>query len=43
MGALLASRQAQLEAASTARGRSQAPEERSRRLISQIREFFKLV
>lgn len=43
MGALLASRQAQLDAASTVRGRSQAPEERSRRLISQIREFFKLV
>ncbi|HXX68248.1 MAG TPA: mechanosensitive ion channel family protein [Polyangiaceae bacterium] len=42
MGALLASRQAQLEAATAARG-SQAPEERSRRLISQIREFFKLV
>lgn len=43
MGTVLASRQAQLEAASAARGRSQAPEERSRRLISQIREFFKLV
>jgi CRP-like cAMP-binding protein len=42
MGGLLASRQAELEAAST-RGRPQAPEERSRRLISQIREFFKLV
>lgn len=42
MGVLLASRQAELEAVTTARS-PQAPEERSRRLISQIREFFKLV
>ncbi len=43
MGLLLATRQAGLTAAQTVAGRSQPPEERSRRLISQIREFFKLV
>lgn len=43
MGGLLASRQAELEAAASTRGRPQPAEERSRRLISQIREFFKLV
>jgi CRP-like cAMP-binding protein len=43
MGTLLARRQAELSAVQVASGRSQAPEERSRRLISQIREFFKLV
>ena len=42
MGLLLASRQAALDAAST-RAAAPAPEERSRRFISQIREFFKLV
>lgn len=42
LGGLLASRQAGLEAAAVA-DRAQPPEERSRRLISKIREFFKLV
>jgi small-conductance mechanosensitive channel/CRP-like cAMP-binding protein len=43
LGVLLAARQAQLEAAAATPGRPQAGEDRSRRLISQIREFFKLV
>jgi small-conductance mechanosensitive channel/CRP-like cAMP-binding protein len=43
MGLLLASRQAALDAAATTRVATPAPEERSRRFISQIREFFKLV
>ena len=43
MGLLLASRQAALDAAATTRVAAPAPEERSRRFISQIREFFKLV
>ena len=43
MGLLLARRQAGLSAAQRVAGRSQPPEERSKRLISQIREFFKLV
>jgi len=43
MGMLLALRQAELDAASAARDQAAPPEERSRRLISQIREFFKLV
>jgi small-conductance mechanosensitive channel/CRP-like cAMP-binding protein len=43
MGALLASRQAEISAAAASGDRAQRPEERSRRLISQIREFFKLV
>jgi CRP-like cAMP-binding protein len=43
MGTLLASRQAELDAAATAQSKAPPPEERSRRLISQIREFFKLV
>ena len=42
MGSLLATRQAEISAARTT-GRSRPPEERSKRLISQIREFFKLV
>jgi small-conductance mechanosensitive channel/CRP-like cAMP-binding protein len=44
LGVLLASRQAELEAAAAPSGRRVPPtEDRSRRLISQIREFFKLV
>jgi small-conductance mechanosensitive channel/CRP-like cAMP-binding protein len=43
MGLLLASRQAALDLAATTRVAAPAPEERSRRFISQIREFFKLV
>ncbi len=43
MGVLLASRQAELDAAATAAALAGPPEERSRRLISQIRQFFKLV
>ncbi len=43
LGGLLATRQAGITAAEAAAGSRQAPEERSRRLISQIREFFKLV
>jgi CRP-like cAMP-binding protein len=43
MGLLLAKRQAGLSAAQNIAGRLQPPEERSKRLISQIREFFKLV
>jgi CRP-like cAMP-binding protein len=43
LGVLLATRQAELEAAANRTGRAPAVEERSRRLISQIREFFKLV
>ena len=43
LGSLLATRQAEISAAEVTGGRTQPPEERSRRLISQIREFFKLV
>lgn len=43
MGTILARRQAQLDAAPTSNAPAQPVEERSRRLISQIREFFKLV
>jgi hypothetical protein len=43
LGGLLATRQAGITAAEAAEDGRQAPEERSRRLISQIREFFKLV
>ncbi len=43
MGMSLAARQAELDAAAHAQRSVAAPEERSRRLISQIREFFKLV
>jgi len=43
LGGLLASRQAALEAATSLQPESQPAEERSRRLISQIRDFFKLV
>jgi small-conductance mechanosensitive channel/CRP-like cAMP-binding protein len=43
MGTLLASRQAELEAAATVQSKAPPAEDRSRRLISQIREFFKLV
>jgi CRP-like cAMP-binding protein len=43
MGVLLASRQAALDAAAASHAAAAAPEERSRRFISQIREFFKLV
>ena len=43
LGGLLATRQAGITAAEAAAGARQVPEERSRRLISQIREFFKLV
>jgi small-conductance mechanosensitive channel len=43
MGSLLATRQAEISAAAASGDRAQRPEERSRRLISQIREFFKLV
>jgi small-conductance mechanosensitive channel/CRP-like cAMP-binding protein len=42
LGGLLAERQAGITAAEAA-GSRQPPEERSRRLISQIRQFFKLV
>jgi CRP-like cAMP-binding protein len=42
LGALLALRQAEISAAKSAGGPTAPPEERSRRLISQIREFFKL-
>jgi len=42
MGLLLASRQAQLDAAATSEAAKPEPEERSRRFIRQIREFFKL-
>ena len=43
LGGLLAARQAELDAAAPVRGRVQPVDDRSRRLISQIREFFKLV
>ncbi len=43
MGSLLATRQAEISAAAVSGERAPRPEERSRRLISQIREFFKLV
>jgi small-conductance mechanosensitive channel/CRP-like cAMP-binding protein len=43
MGGLLASRQAGLEAANVVAEQAPPPEERQRRLISQIRSFFKLV
>jgi small-conductance mechanosensitive channel len=42
LGALLAMRQAEISAAKAAGGSVPPTEERSRRLISQIREFFKL-
>jgi small-conductance mechanosensitive channel/CRP-like cAMP-binding protein len=42
MGGLLAARQAELDAAVNVAGRTQRVEDRSRRLISQIRDFFKL-
>ena len=43
MSGMLAQRQAGLEAASTPGDRAAPPAERQRRLISQIRDFFKLV
>jgi CRP-like cAMP-binding protein len=43
MGGLLAARQAGLEAAAASEERAPPTEERKRRLISQIRSFFKLV
>jgi CRP-like cAMP-binding protein len=43
LGGLLATRQAGITAAEATEGGRQAPEERSRRLISQIKQFFKLV
>jgi small-conductance mechanosensitive channel/CRP-like cAMP-binding protein len=43
MGGLLAARQAQLDAAALSEERKAPTEERKRRLISQIRSFFKLV
>ena len=43
MGGLLAARQAGLEAAAVSEDRAPPTEERKRRLISQIRSFFKLV
>jgi small-conductance mechanosensitive channel/CRP-like cAMP-binding protein len=43
LGGLLATRQAAISAAEAVGNGRQAPEERSRRLISQIRQFFKLV
>jgi CRP-like cAMP-binding protein len=43
MGGLLAVRQAELDAAAALSRAPQPTEERSRRLISQIREFFRLV
>ena len=43
MGGMLASRQAGLEAASAGAGSPPPSEERQRRLISQIRSFFRLV
>jgi small-conductance mechanosensitive channel len=43
MGGLLAARQAGLEAAAVSAERAPPTEERKRRLISQIRSFFKLV
>ena len=42
LGSLLAMRQAEIGAAKAAGGAVRPPEERSRRLISQIREFFKI-
>jgi small-conductance mechanosensitive channel/CRP-like cAMP-binding protein len=42
LGSLLAMRQAEISAAKAAGGTVAPPEERSKRLISQIREFFKL-
>jgi CRP-like cAMP-binding protein len=43
MGGLLAERQAGLEAAASVRPDAPPPEERKRRLVSQIRSFFRLV
>ena len=42
LGSPLAMRQAEIGAAKAAGGTARPPEERSRRLISQIREFFKI-
>jgi len=42
LGSLLATRQAEISAAKAAGGNAAPPEERSKRLISQIREFFNL-
>ncbi len=43
LGSLLATRQAEISAAQATGERQPVPEERSKRLISQIREFFQLV